>query len=134
MTTPLVPPVLRYLRHLVGYTQEGLGDGELLDRYVQSGDEAAFAELLRRHGRMVFGVCRSFSLDAHDAEDAFQAVFLVLVRSARSVKKQGSLASWLNRVAYRTALKARAAAARRRRQEQITTTIQQLPSPCAVDS
>jgi RNA polymerase sigma factor (sigma-70 family) len=111
--------VLHYLRQFAGATGGEVGDGELLDRFTLQKDDTAFDQLVNRHGRMVLGVCRSFLNDAHDAEDAFQATFLVLVRSARSVRKQSSLSSWLYGVAYRTALKARAAAARRRREEQV---------------
>src|SRR5215510_1267817 len=107
--------VLRSLRQVAGTSS----DGELLERFAQHKDESAFDQLLQRHGRMVLSVCRSFLNDSHDAEDAFQATFLVLVRSAGSVRKQNSLTSWLYGVAYRTALKARAAAARRRREEQV---------------
>src|SRR5262245_12302251 len=111
--------VLRRLRQVAGTSSDEVGDSDLLERFIQHQDEAAFDTLLQRHGRLVLGVCRSFLSDSHDAEDAFQATFLVLVRSAKSVRKQSSLSSWLYGVAYRTALKARAAAARRRRQEQV---------------
>src|SRR5262249_1575010 len=105
---------------------------ELLERFVQQQDEAAFDILLQRHGRLVLGVCRSFLSDSHDTEDAFQATFLVLVRSAKSVRKQSSLSSWLYGVAYRTALKAGAATARRRRQEQVAA--MSYPKSSAPDS
>src|SRR5262245_4040604 len=112
--------VLRRLGRVSGAPGDALGDGELLDRFVHHRDEAAFNQLVQRHGRMILGVCRSFLSNASDVEDAFQVTFLVLVRSAGSVKNQSSLSSWLYGVAYRTALKARAAAARRRREEQRT--------------
>src|SRR5262249_50070643 len=120
MAVPTLQQVLRQLCQFAGApSSDELGDGELLNQFVQHKDEASFARLLQRHGHMVLAVCRSFLHNAQDAEDAFQATFLVLVRSAASVRKQSSLSSWLYGVAYRTALKARAAAARRRRQEQI---------------
>ena len=88
-------------------------DGELLDRFLL-GDEEAFAALVQRHGPVVLGVCQRLLADAHEAEDAFQATFLVLARKAGSIRKQSSVGSWLYGVAYRIAQKAKARAARRR--------------------
>ena len=85
-------------------------DAQLLDWVVSQRDdpaEAAFEELVHRHGPMVFRVCRSVLRDAHDAEDAFQATFLVLARRARSIRRHGSIASWLFGVAHRVASRAR---------------------------
>src|SRR5437773_1245228 len=90
-----------------------LDDGQLLERYVRHGDETAFAALVTRHGPLVLGVCRRVLRHQQDTEDAFQAAFVVLARKARSICKQTSLASWLYKVAYRIALRARAANARR---------------------
>jgi RNA polymerase sigma factor (sigma-70 family) len=104
-----------FVRRLAG--PEGVGVGETLRRFAARGDEAAFETLLRRHGPMVLGVCRRLLADAHDAEDAFQATFVVLVRKARSLRRAESVAGWLYGVAYRTALKARSRAARRRTTE-----------------
>src|SRR5262245_34218400 len=81
-------------------------DAELLDRFLRGRDEAAFELLVGRHARMVFGVCRRILGHAQDAEDAFQATFLALVRKGRSVRQQ-TLGGWLYRVAYRVALRAR---------------------------
>jgi RNA polymerase sigma-70 factor (ECF subfamily) len=89
-------------------------DGELLERFVTRRDEAAFGELLRRHGPMVLGVCRRVLHDRHEADDSFQATFLVLVRKAASIIKRPSVGSWLHGVAFRIAWKARARAGRRR--------------------
>jgi RNA polymerase sigma factor (sigma-70 family) len=104
----------------------GPTDGQLVDRFVATRDEAAFAALLRRHGPMVLGVCRRVLKDPHDADDAFQAAFLVLARKAASVLKRDSVGSWLYQVAYRAALAARAANARRRSVEK---QVQEMPDP-----
>ena len=100
-------------------TLAGLSDGQLLERFAARGDGEAFAAIVARHGAMVLSVCRS-SLgprDAADAEDAFQATFLVLVRRAGSFPVHGSLAGWLYRVARRVARQARVEASRRRARE-----------------
>src|SRR5262249_36185939 len=78
-------------------------DGQLLARFVTAQDAAAFAELVRRHGPMVLGVCRRLLGDAHEAEDAFQATFLVLLHKARSIGRPGLLGAWLHGVASRIA-------------------------------
>jgi RNA polymerase sigma factor (sigma-70 family) len=95
----------------------GLTDGQLLGLFVSRHDDDAFEALLRRHGPMVLGVCRRILADPHEAEDAFQATFLVLVRKAASIAKQQSVGSWLYGVAYRIAVKAKARARRRRAEE-----------------
>jgi RNA polymerase sigma factor (sigma-70 family) len=95
----------------------GMTDGELLEAYLDRRDEAAFEALVRRHGPMVLGVCRRLLRSHHDAEDAFQATFLVLVRRAASVVPREKVGNWLYGVAYRTALEARTRAARRRARE-----------------
>jgi RNA polymerase sigma-70 factor (ECF subfamily) len=86
----------------------GLTDGQLLGQFVARRDEAAFGALVRRHGPMVFGVCRRILRHAQDAEDAFQATFLVLARKASRVANREAVGSWLYGVAYRAALGARA--------------------------
>ncbi len=98
----------------------GLTDAQLLERYASRGGEeaeAAFAALVERHGPMVLRVCRAVLRDGHEAGDAFQATFLVLVRKARSLWVRDSLGPWLHQVAFRVASCARSASARRRRHE-----------------
>ena len=99
-------------------------DGELLARFVATRDEPAFAELVRRYGRLVFAVCRRVTGSHHLAEDAFQAVFVVLAAKAASVRPAAALPAWLHAVATRTALRARTVADRRRRRE---TPVESLP-------
>jgi RNA polymerase sigma factor (sigma-70 family) len=113
MANGQVSPVVRFLRRLAGEGRGGT-DGQLLERFARGGEEAAFAALLARHGPLVHGVCRRVLDDAHAADDAFQATFLVLVRKAGSIGRPELLGNWLHGVAYRTAVKARGAAARRR--------------------
>jgi len=94
-----------------------VSDDQLLERFADFGDEAAFAALVRRHGPGVLSACRRVLNDQHTAEDAFQATFLVLARKAGILKQPQSLGAWLHGVATRTALKARAQFARRRHLE-----------------
>lgn len=94
-----------------------LADGPLLARFFEAHEDAAFSVLTERYGSLVYGVCRRILADANDAEDAFQATFLVLVRKGGSLRDPGRLASWLYGVAYRTARKAKAKAALRTRSE-----------------
>jgi RNA polymerase sigma factor (sigma-70 family) len=110
--------VLRHLRKAaLGQDGGGMTDGQLLRSFLARHDEAAFEALVRRHGPMVLGVCRRVLGHAHDAEDAFQASFLVLVRKAAALTSREVVGDWLHGVAYRTALKARTAEARRRFKE-----------------
>jgi RNA polymerase sigma factor (sigma-70 family) len=114
MTTPRADSVARNLRRIVaGDACRELSDRELLRRFASDRDEAAFGELLRRHGPMVLRVSRRLLRNEQDAEDVFQAAFLVLARQAGSSRWRESVANWLYGVARRLALKARAAAARR---------------------
>src|SRR5438034_4799908 len=96
-------PLLDYLRQTGA---PDAGDCELLERFVQHGDETAFATLVQRHGPMVLAVCRRVLGDAHEVEDAFQATFLLLVRKAAALRQPELLGPWLHGVAQRTSLKA----------------------------
>ncbi|HEY7153148.1 MAG TPA: sigma factor, partial [Gemmataceae bacterium] len=117
--------VLEHLHQILAPPGGDLTDGQLLARFVAARDEASFAALVRRHGPMVLGVCRRLLRHAQDAEDCFQATFLVLARKASAVKRE-SVGSWLYAVAYRTALEARAVNARRRRRER---QVEDMPHP-----
>ncbi|HEV3115599.1 MAG TPA: sigma-70 family RNA polymerase sigma factor, partial [Gemmataceae bacterium] len=118
MPTGRMHGVLRELRRAALLHEGGdLSDEQLLDHFLGEHNEAAFEALVRRHGPMVMGVCQRILHNAHDAEDAFQATFLVLVRKAASIIPRAMVASWLYGVAYRTALGARTANARRRAKE-----------------
>jgi RNA polymerase sigma factor (sigma-70 family) len=95
--------VLDHVRKLAGQATDALSDQTLLDRFIAERDEAAFTALAERHGPMVLAVCRRVLHDVHDAEDACQAVFLVLARKAACIRKKESLPSWLHGVAYHVA-------------------------------
>jgi RNA polymerase sigma factor (sigma-70 family) len=98
-------------------TLAGLPDAQILERYVAQSDELAFTALVQRHGPMVLAVCRSVLDDPNDADDAFQAAFLLLARKAKSLWVDDSLGGWLHRVASRIAFQMKSDAARRRDQE-----------------
>jgi RNA polymerase sigma factor (sigma-70 family) len=124
MATNVLNRVVRHLRQ--GAMQQaaaGMRDGELLEAYISRKDEGAFEALLRRHGAMVLGVCQRILRNNADAEDAFQATFLVLVRKARSIRSRGAIANWLYGVAHHTALKARIMNRRRRSKELAAGTV-----------
>src|SRR3954471_8696062 len=112
MATSQTNGVIRHL-HQIRPDDSGRTDGLLLEDYLRRGDPAAVAILVRRHGPMVWGVCRRVLRNRQDAEDAFQATFLVLIRRAASIAATDLLANWLYGAARRTALKARARSARR---------------------
>jgi RNA polymerase sigma factor (sigma-70 family) len=121
----------RYAGSLV---YDALSDGQLLDWFVHQREEAAFAALVRRHGPMVLSVCRRVLRHSQDAEDAFQATFLVLAEKAPRLRQPELLANWLYGVAYRTALHARQRASRRSEREREAATLSSLGSGSDTDS
>lgn len=114
-------PLLQHIRRLAGNPPGLPCDDELLRRYLVAREESAFTALVRRHGSMVFSVCQSVLRQREDAEDAYQAVFLILAQKASSIRQQEGLSGWLQRVAYRVALKARADKHRRQQREARTS-------------
>ncbi len=117
MTRAPLGAILQYLRKLTASPADGETDRHLVKRFAAARDEAAFAAILRRHGGMVLGVCRRALVDSHEAEDAFQATFLVFVGKAGSLRRPELLGNWLYGTAQRVAAKARVGAARRRIKE-----------------
>src|SRR5262245_32475426 len=118
MASARTHPLLRFLRGIAASPPPGEDpDRQLLRRFVAAADEGAFRALVQRYGPLVLGVCTRVLDSEHDAEDAFQATFLVLVRKAGSIRAPERLGPWLYGVAYRTALKAKAAGSKRRRLE-----------------
>src|SRR4051812_43785346 len=118
MSTAPLSSVLRHLRRLVTADGPELSDRQMLDRFIVRREEGAFTGLVERYGSLVRGVCRRVTQDDHDAEDAFQATFLILAKKAGSIRRGQSLAGWLYRVAYRAALKARLRAVQQRARQE----------------
>src|SRR5262245_22816595 len=110
-------PLATVLHHLRAAAAPPPSDGQLLQRFADTGDQAAFAALVRRHGRLVLGVCRRLLGTGPDQEDVFQATFLVLARRVGAIRNPASLASWLYGVAFRLARQLQGQRARRRRRE-----------------
>src|SRR6185437_12664980 len=104
-------------------------DGQLLTSFIRDRDGDAFAALVRRHGAMVLGVCRRVPRNADTADDAFQAVFLILARRASAGRSREQVGNWLYGVAYRTAIKARMVLSRRRSREKQVLTMPEPPAP-----
>jgi RNA polymerase sigma factor (sigma-70 family) len=118
MATAPLGTVLRHLRQLTAdRCVQQWSDRELLEDFAARRSDAAFAALVSRHGPMVLRVCRRVLGHEHDAEDAFQATFLVLAQRTASIRKRHTVGDWLHGVAYRTAMKAKRSAARRRNHE-----------------
>src|SRR5439155_20546364 len=111
------PAVAKWPRGACNSDLTSLKDDQLLARFFQEREDAAFAAIVERYGPLVYGVCRRILPDSNDAEDAFQATFLVLVRKGGTLRDPGRLASWLYGVAYRTARKLRAKAVLRTKSE-----------------
>jgi RNA polymerase sigma factor (sigma-70 family) len=130
MATNPTSDILQLLRNVALLGEDARrSDGQLLEDYLRHQDTAALAAVVQRHGPMVWGVCRRVLVNHHDAEDAFQATFLVLVRKAASIAARELLANWLYGVAHQTALKARATAAKRKgREKQVPV----MPDPATV--
>src|SRR6266851_4333308 len=130
MTSTTLRSVIQQLHRLVGAGPAGgLADADLLQRFLSQLDQAAFEVLIWRHGPMVWNVCQRLLHHQHDAEDAFQATFLAFVRKAGSIRRPNSLGSWLYKVAYRVALRARVKAAQQARHE--THDVDMLPARAA---
>jgi RNA polymerase sigma factor (sigma-70 family) len=117
MAKAVPSPILQLVRRIVLDQRVRESDRDLLERFDGQRDEAAFHALVLRHGPMVLAVCREMLGNEADAEDAFQATFLILARKSPSIRKAASVGSWLHGVAYRTALKARAQSATRQQKE-----------------
>jgi len=134
MTTRQTSAILRYLRSLVdSETTQHLSDAQLLNHFATRREEAAFATLVQRHGQLVWGVCQHLLHHEQDAEDAFQATFLVLARRAGSIQKTEAVASFLHGVAYRIALRIKQNAKRRpvRERQAVVPPQEQPPDDCA---
>jgi RNA polymerase sigma factor (sigma-70 family) len=131
MTAAPLGAVLHQIHRLAAPRGSGPGaDRELLEAFATGRDEAAFAALVGRHGPMVLRVCRRVLGNHHDAEDAFQATFLVLAQHSSAIRKRDTVGGWLHGVAYRTAMKAKRSAVRRRHHEARVTP----PAPQAAPS
>src|SRR5258708_6340488 len=131
MATSQTSEVMQHIRErALLRVRAGRTDGQLLADYISRRDQPALAALVQRHGPMVWGVCRRVLNNYHDAEDAFQATFLVFVRKAASIASRELVANWLYGVAHQTALKARATVAKRQGRERQVT---EMPEPAVAE-
>jgi RNA polymerase sigma factor (sigma-70 family) len=134
MTKDALGTVIRQIRHLIGARQgSDRTDADLLQCFVAHGEEQAFAELMNRHGPMVLSVCRRLTNSLEDADDAFQATFLVLVRKGGSIRKGESVGSWLYGVAIRVAREARIREDRRRLRDRQAMNLTQIDPSTQTD-
>jgi RNA polymerase sigma factor (sigma-70 family) len=134
MATGLMSSIVPHLRRAALLDDGGgVTDGQLLESFLARRDEAAFAALVRRHGPMVLGVCRRVLRNPHDAEDAFQATFLVLVRKAASLRQPELVGNWLYGAAHRAALETKAAHASRRARERQVRQVPEREAHAATD-
>ena len=124
-------PINRVIQHILAACgRDGMADGELLTCFLSHQDDAAFAALVRRHGPMVWGVCRRLLRNHHDAEDAFQATFLVLVKKAATLPNRETVGNWLYGVAHQTAVRMRAMVTKRgMRERQVAV----MPEPATAE-
>ena len=134
MPSQLSEVVQRLRNTFLRQDETGLTDGQLLERFLEQRDQASITALVRRHGPMVWGVCRRILGDPHDADDAFQATFLVLVRKAGSVRQRDLVANWLYGVAQQTALRARVLRAKRRTRERQVAVMPETEAPQLADT
>ncbi len=122
MNHRLFKTLLQHVTALTADPADGVADAVLMQRFIETNDELAFSELVRRHGPMVWAVCRHLLPNHADAEDAFQATFLTLVRAAKSVRATDGLGGFLHGVAVKVAAKIKRGAVRRKQREQRTAT------------
>jgi len=128
-TSPMSEVIQHLHRAILRQEDAGLTDGQLLDRFIERRDQASITALVQRHGPMVWGVCHRILQNHHDAEDAFQATFLVLVHKAGSVRQREMVGNFLYGVAHQTAIKARSLLAKRRTRERQVPAMPEAEAP-----
>lgn len=124
MHSPTLSTAVQRIRAMAVPLPDDLSDCDLLGRFLKTSNESAFAAIVARHGASVLGVCRRVLNNTHDAEDAFQATFLVLARRAASIRNSASVGCWLHGVAFRVANKLRV----RRTRQANTTQLPEVPT------